>query len=294
MRIIEGTVPYMGYGTYYRAVGDPDSPKTPLLLLHGGPGSTHNYFEVLDRLADEDGRRIISYDQLGCGGSYLDGHPELWNMETWLGELEAVRRALGLEEVVILGQSWGGQLVLEYVCRHHHPGVKGVVLSSTLPSSRLWALEQERLLRLLPDHMYRAVRRALAEGDLTAPDYLEAVGLYMSRHCAPKYGPGDPECLTRPSRKGDECYQTAWGPNEFTPTGTLRDFDVTADLGRIDVPVLITSGGYDLCTPYIAKVMHDAIPGSRWVLFRECRHMSFVEDNDGYCALLKEWLATVS
>ncbi len=294
MQIREGTVPYLNYRTYYRIVGDPDSPKTPLLLLHGGPGSTHNYFEVLDRLADEDGRQIVSYDQIGCGGSYLDGHPELWNMNTWLGELIAVRSALNLKEVIILGQSWGGMLLLEYVCRHDHPGVKGIVLSSTLPSAKLWALEQERMLCQLPAEMLKSVRRAVAEGDFSSPEYKEAEAFYMSLHAAGEYGAGDPDCLTRPARHGEECYLTAWGPNEFTPAGTLKDFDVTDELKRIDVPVLITNGGNDLCTPYIAKAMHDAIPGSRWELFRECRHMSFVEDTDGYCALLTEWLASLS
>ena len=294
MRIREGTIPYLSYRTYYRIAGDPDSRKTPLLLLHGGPGSTHNYFEVLDRLADEDGRQIVSYDQIGCGNSYLDGHPELWNMETWLGELIAVRNALDLKEVVILGQSWGGMLLLEYVCRHDHPGVKGIILSSTLPSAKLWALEQERMLRQLPAEAQNAVQRTLTAGDFSSEEYRNAEDLYMSLHAAGKYGPGDPDCLTRPARRGEEAYLTAWGPNEFTPTGTLKGFDVTDELGKIDLPTLITSGGNDLCTPYIAKVMHDAIPGSRWELFRDCRHMSFAEDNDGYCALLRDWLASVS
>ena len=289
--IREGTVPYLQYRTWYRIAGDPDSGKTPLLLLHGGPGSTHNYFEVLDRLAEEDGRPVVTYDQLGCGRSYLDGHPELWTMDTWLGELIALREALHLTEAFILGQSWGGMLLLEYVCRHPHPGVKGIILSSTLPSAKLWALEQERMLRQLPADMRAAVRSAVESGDFTGEAYRAAEDFYMLLHASGQYGEGDPECLTRPARHGEECYRTAWGPNEFTPTGTLKDFDVTDELGGIDVPVLITSGGNDLCTPYIAKVMHDAIPGSRWELFRDCRHMCFVEDSEGYRALLGEWLS---
>ena len=286
----EGMIPYLSYRTYYRIAGDPGSRKTPLLLLHGGPGSTHNYFEVLDRLAEEDGRQIISYDQLGCGNSFLDGHPELWTMETWLGELTTVREALDLGEVILLGQSWGGMLLLEYVCRHPHPGVKGIVLSSTLPSAKLWALEQARMLRQLPAELQEIIRQAVDSGNFTSADYRAAEEYFMTLHAAGKYGEGDPECLTRPARHGEECYLTAWGPNEFTPTGTLKDFDVTKELGRIDVPVLITSGGNDLCTPYIAKVMHDAIPSSRWELFRDCRHMCFVEANKEYCALLREWM----
>ena len=104
-QITEGYMPFIGYQTYYRIVGEP-SDKAPLLLLHGGPGSTHNYFEVLDCIADT-GRQVISYDQIGCGNSYLDGHPELWTLQTWIDELIALRDYLHLDHVHILGQSWG-------------------------------------------------------------------------------------------------------------------------------------------------------------------------------------------
>ena len=104
-RITEGYMPFMGYKTYYRIVGEATE-KAPLLLLHGGPGSTHNYFEVLDCIADT-GRQVISYDQIGCGNSYLDGHPELWTQQTWIDELIAIREHLHLDTVHILGQSWG-------------------------------------------------------------------------------------------------------------------------------------------------------------------------------------------
>ena len=99
-RITEGYMPFMGYQTYYRIVGEP-SEKAPLLLLHGGPGSTHNYFEVLDCIA-ETGRQVVSYDQIGCGNSYLDGHPELWTLKTWIDELIAIREHLHLDMVHIL------------------------------------------------------------------------------------------------------------------------------------------------------------------------------------------------
>ena len=111
-RITEGYMPFMGYQTYYRIVGEP-SEKAPLLLLHGGPGSTHNYFEVLDCIADT-GRQVISYDQIGCGNSYLDGHPELWTLKTWIDELIAIREHLHLDAVHILGQSWGAMQAIAY------------------------------------------------------------------------------------------------------------------------------------------------------------------------------------
>ena len=98
MKIVEGYMPFLEYQTYYRIVGE-KTDKAPLVLLHGGPGSTHNYFEVLDRLAEEDGRQIIMYDQIGCGNSYVDNRPDLWNAETWANELIALRKHLGIEEM---------------------------------------------------------------------------------------------------------------------------------------------------------------------------------------------------
>jgi len=245
---------------------------------------------VLDDLAEASGRALIAYDQIGCGRSYLEGCPELWTMDTWLGELRAVREALCLSELYLLGQSWGGMLTLEYVCRHPHPGVKGIILSSTLPSSRLWGEEQARMIAQMPEADQAAIREATETGDYTSPAYQAAEAAYMRLHAAGEYGPEDPECLTRPKRAGRESYVTAWGPNEFTPMGTLKDYDVTDRLGSIDVPALVISGGNDLCTPFIAKTMADAIPDARWELFRNCRHMCFVEDNARYKGLLKNWM----
>ena len=98
MKISEGYMPFMGHHTYYRTVGE-RTDKAPLILMHGGPGSTHNYFEVLDRVAEEDGRMLVMYDQIGCGNSYVDGRPELWKAETWVNELIALREHLGLDTV---------------------------------------------------------------------------------------------------------------------------------------------------------------------------------------------------
>ena len=123
MKITEGYMPYLGYSTYYRIAGECIGNKKPLLLLHGGPGSTHNYFEVLDKLAEE-GRAIISYDQLGCGNSYVEGHSELWCTKTWMNELIELRKHLGLDELHLLGQSWGGMLSIEYLCDYKPEGIK--------------------------------------------------------------------------------------------------------------------------------------------------------------------------
>lgn len=291
-QIQEGYLPFLEYRTYYRIVKPKGeaADKPALLLLHGGPGSTHNYFEVLDGLADT-GRPVISYDCLGCGNSYVENRPDLWVMDTWVRELENLVAGLHLEHFHLLGQSFGGMLALSYLLDRKPAGVCSVILSSTLSSSQLWGHEQHRRIRFLPEESQEAIRHAEQTGDFSDPKVQEATQIFMERYCASAPGPEDPECLRRPKKSGTESYITAWGPNEFTPMGTLKDFDVTNRLGEITAPALVISGTNDLCSPLIAKTMYDGIPDAKWELFDGARHMCFVEDTSKYEALLTRWMA---
>lgn len=290
MEIREGYMPFLEYKTYYRVVGKNTGNKKPLVLLHGGPGSTHNYFEVLDRIAEEDGRQLVMYDQIGCGNSYVENRPDLWNSKVWIEELIELRKHLGLDEIHLLGQSWGGMQTLEYVCNYKPEGLKSIILSSTLPASWLWAEEAQRMIAQMPQDIQDAIKKATESGDYSSPEYQAAEAEYMRQHCAGEVTENDPECLRRPKKAGRESYVVGWGPNEFTPLGTLKDYDVIDQLGDIKEPALIINGGNDLCTPYVAKFMYDRIPNSEWELFRTCRHMCFVEDNDHYVEVLKKWM----
>lgn len=290
MEIREGYMPFLEYKTYYRVVGKNTGNKKPLVLLHGGPGSTHNYFEVLDRIAEEDGRQLVMYDQIGCGNSYVENRPDLWNSKVWIEELIELHKHLGLDEIHLLGQSWGGMQTLEYVCNYKPEGLKSIILSSTLPASWLWAEEAQRMIAQMPQDMQDAIKKATESGDYSSPEYQAAEAEYMRQHCAGEVTENDPECLRRPKKAGRESYVVGWGPNEFTPLGTLKDYDVIDQLGDIKEPALIINGGNDLCTPYVAKFMYDRIPNSEWELFRTCRHMCFVEDNDHYVEVLKKWM----
>ena len=290
LRVVEGRMPFMGFETYYRIVGD-KSDKAPLLLIHGGPGSTHNYFEVLDDLALTTGRQVISYDQLGCGESYVEGRPELWTLQTWEDELDALRRPLHLDRVHLLGQSWGGMLIIAYLIDRKPEGVESVILSSTLSSSALWSHEQQRLISFMPLDEQRAIAHAVATGNFEEPGYLRANEHYTALH-ADEITDDTPECFRRKKRFGTEAYVTAWGPNEYTPTGTLKDFDYTSRLCEIKQRSLVISGTNDECTPLIAKTMYDHIPHSRWELLDGARHMTFIDQTETYKNLLADWLAT--
>ena len=136
----------------------------------------------------------------------------------------------------------------------------------------------------------RAIAEAEAKDDFSSEAYAKANEHFMLLHCASEVTEDSPECLRRKKRAGAEAYLHGWGPNEYTPTGTLRDYDYTDRLGEIQVPCLVMSGTNDLCTPLVAKTLYDGIQDSKWHLFVGARHMPFAEQNDEYCQVLEEWL----
>ncbi len=288
MSIKEGFIDFKAYKTYYR-IANPDGKKTPLLLLHGGPGSTHNYFEVFDDLAERDDRPFVMYDQIGCGQSPASGGAELFNAETWLDELENLRRHLKLDDLHILGQSWGGMLAIWYAIERKPKGVKSYILSSTLSSAKLWREEQYRRIGYMPMAMQNAIQSADQTGDYEAPAYLAALDEFMRRYCC-EITDESPECVKRPKLSGRESYVIGWGENEFSPTGTLSHYEFTERLSEIEQPCLVTSGQIDLSSPLIAKTMYDNLPNAKWELFAYSRHMPYVEENEKYCKVLAEWL----
>lgn len=290
IEVHENTMDFMGYKTYYRIAGDITSGKAPLITLHGGPGSTHNYMELLDPVA-LCGRAVISYDQLGCGKSYVENRPDLWKLSTWENELDALISHLGLSKYYLLGQSWGGMLAQSFALDCNAQGLQGLILSSTLPSSQLWAREQHRLARMLPALEHSALMNAEKTQDFSGRAYTQALDHFMTMHCCDlTYDETAPECLRRPKKSGEESYVVAWGPNELTATGTLADWNVIDRLHHIKVPTLIISGTDDECTPLIAKTMFDRIPNARWELFEGCRHMCYADNNEHYLSVICDFM----
>ena len=233
---------------------------------------------------------IVMYDQIGCGNSYLDGHPELWNQKVWLDELDALREHLGLDVCHIIGQSWGGMMQIAYAIDYKPQGVKSFIISSGHPSSSLWEREGLRRIKMMPQDMQDAINHALETGDFSGEAYDAAVAEYMARYCDYWLGDDVPECCKRPKKSGSEAYVEGWGPNEFAPTGSLRDFEYIDRLGEIEIPSLICSGISDLCSPLVAKTMADGIPNSEWILWERARHTCFVDRHDDYCVKLIEWM----
>jgi L-proline amide hydrolase len=283
VREVEGHIPFRGFRTWYRDVGPEGG--VPLLCLHGGPGSTHNYFEPLEELA-ATGRRLVFYDQLGCGESDRPEDPDLWSLELFLDELHTVRAELGLDRVHLLGTSWGAMLAIEYALGRP-PGLTSLILNGSPSSSERWTEEVRGLLDELPDD----VRRGL-EAPKGSAEHKAAELEWEQRHFC-RLDP-QPEFFLRGRRKrNQEVYEIMWGPNEWTATGHLRDWDVRPRLHEIDLPVLVTSGRYDECTPALARELDEGLPNSEWVLFEQSSHTAFVEEAARYRAVLTDFLARV-
>lgn len=289
MKIEEGYMPFHEFKTYYRIVGEPNPDLAPLLLIHGGPGSSHNYFELIDDYAEQSGRQLIMYDQVGCGKSSLPEDEKWYVKETWAEELIALRQYLHLDQVHMLGQSWGGMLEMFYLTQYAHDGVKSVMIDGSPASIKLWTQEQHRLISYLEAVDRDAIAEAERTGNFSGPKYLAANDRYMERYCWDDPTEDSPEPLRRPTN-GKRASLIAEGPNEFTENGTISDFDVTDDLHKIDVPTLVTSGTDDLCTPLIAKSVYDHIPGAKWHLFANSRHLALLDQHDEFISVLDNWL----
>lgn len=285
--IHEGYISYKGYQTYYRIVGDGEAPgKLPLLTLHGGPGATHDYLESLDALA-ETGRRVIYYDQLGCGKSVIpESRPELWTIPLYVEEVDVVREALGLDRIHLLGQSWGGMLAMEYAFTQPK-GVASLTIASSPASMIQWVSEANRLRDELPPEVQQTLLKHEADGTTTHPDYLKAMQVFYDRHVLRV---PTPDYVARSFANIGEVYNTMNGPSEFHVIGTIKNWDVRARLPEIRIPTLITSGRYDEATPLIAETVQQGIPGSQWVIFEESSHMAHVEEAPRFMQVVNEFM----
>jgi proline-specific peptidase len=289
----EGRLPFRGHEVWYRIVGEgEEAGKLPVLLLHGGPGATHDYLESLEALA-ETGRRAIFYDQLGCGRSDLPDDPSLYTVKLFVEEVAVVRRELGLDRVHLFGNSWGGMLAMEYALTQPE-GLASLVLASSPSSIPQWVAETGRLRSGLPADVQETLDRHEAAGTTDSQEYEDACLVFYRRHVCrvdewPDYVLRSFDFIQRHGL----VYRTMNGPSEFHVTGTLREWDVTGRLGEIRVPTLVVSGEHDEATPAINRTVSEAIPGARSVVLPGCSHMAHVEDPEGYVLLLDGFFSDV-
>jgi proline-specific peptidase len=285
-KIIEGTIPFKGYQTWYQRVGSSKPGKLPLLVLHGGPGIPHSYLKSLDDIA-ESGREVIYYDQIGCGNSPGPEDADFYSVELFKEELTTVINALDLKEVHILGQSWGGMLLLDYMITKKPQGIKSIVVSSSPASVPLFESEINRLVNWLPPDAVGAIEKGIKEKKYDAPDFLAASNLYYSRYVV-NLEPL-PDYIAYSFEHQSNVYVIMQGHTEFMFIGKLKGWDVSDRLHEITLPTLLLSGVSDEVTPLLVKQEYDRIPNSKWHLLPGT-HMIHAEQRDTYNRLVEEFL----
>jgi len=283
----QGMIDVPGGKVWYRIVGS--GKRTPLLLLHGGPGAPSYYMKPLAALADE--RPVVFYDQLGCGRSPAPADSSLWTIDRFVRELAAVRQALGLAQVHILGTSWGTILALEYM-KTHPTGVRSLVMASAALDIHQWQADADSLKSTLPDSTRKVIDDAERRGATDSPAYQAAMMEYYQRYVARRQ-PWSPDIDSTFAQLGQSVYTTMDGPSEFTLTGTLRDYDGTAFLKELTVPVLYTCGEYDEALPRTVAAFARATPDAEMRIFPGAAHVTMEDDSVAYVAAIRDFLHRV-
>ncbi len=285
---VTGMISVPGGDVFYE-ISNPEASGIPLLLIHGGPGGTSCSFGLLDDLILD--RPVIRYDQLETGLSDRPGLRSQWVISHFVEEIEAIRDALDLEELHLLGSSWGGSVATEYALEGNVEGVLSVILAGPLLSTPRWLIDAEILVSQMPENLQEAIRQNEAAGTYTDPAYVAATDSFYARYLFHQPRKNIPECDG--VRGNTEVYNTMWGPTEFTSTGTLLDYDRTDRLHDISVPVLLVAGEFDEARPETMFEFAKLIPDARVEIVADAGHVAMADKPEEYAALVSAYLAEI-
>ncbi|HZD54444.1 MAG TPA: proline iminopeptidase-family hydrolase [Woeseiaceae bacterium] len=263
-----------------------------LFCANGGPGLPCDYLRDSHSVLVREGYRVVAWDQLGCGRSDRPEDPALWTVERYVAEAEQVRSALGLGRIHFLGQSWGTWLGIEYALAHQEH-LRSLILADGAADIPHLVGELNRLRAALGPETVAMMQRHEAQGTLDHPAYQAAVTLLNYRHVC-RLDEWPPALKRSLNDWNMRPYETMQGPNEFTYTGNMKDWNRVGDLHRIRVPALVLTGQYDELTPACSARIHRSLPDSEIHVFPQSSHMPFFEEPERYFAVLEGFLRRVS
>lgn len=274
-----------GYNVMTYSIG---AGERTLLLIHGGPGCPSRYLRDSHAALAQNGLRLVTWDQLGCGESDRAVDPSLWRLDRFVDEVEAVRTALNLSNMTILGQSWGGVLGLEYILRHPER-VNGFIAANTAFDLPAMQRGFDRRKQNLGEETCRMMARHEAKGTTTHVEYQAAVTLLMYRHVCrlPQWPASLVWCL---ENLGTEPFAAMFGRHFFQCSGNIRDLNRMPALSKVNVPVLLVHGEHDYIDPDLASRARDLLPDAQLEFFEGCSHMPFFEKPDSYLAAVARFL----
>lgn len=297
-RMIPISTPAGPQRVWIKRVGN--NPSLRVLLLHGGPGSTHEYLEACDSYLPAAEVEYYYYDQLGSGFSDQPAEPSLWELVRFVDEVEQVRRALGLdrESFVLYGQSWGGILAIEYALAYQQH-LRGLVISNMMASVPAYNAYAEQVLMPEMDQAALAEIKTLeASGQTEDPRYME---LLAEQHYVHHVLRMPPEQWPDPVQRGfahinPDIYVSMQGPSELgiSASAKLAHWDRTAELASIDVPTLVIGARYDTMDPAHMEMMAGRLPQGRYLYCPRGSHLAMYDDQEAYFAGLTSFLSTIA
>jgi proline iminopeptidase len=284
VKLIPIETPSGMFNVWTKRVGN--NPTIKVLLLHGGPGATHEYFEAFDSFFPAAGIEYYYYDQLGSFYSDQPDDPDLWEIPRFVDEVEQVRVALGLDasNFYLYGSSWGGILAIEYALEHQE-NLKGLIISNMMASIPAYnEYAEDVLMPAMDPDVLAEIKAFEAAGDYTNPRYLE---LLMEHHYVDHILrlPADqwPDPVNRAFEHiNPDIYVPMQGPSELGASGKLLEWDRTGDLSRIDVPTLVIGAQYDTMDPAHMEWMAGELPQGRYLYCPNGSHLAMYDDQETY------------
>lgn len=280
------------YNVWTKKVGNG---KIKVLLLHGGPGFTHDYFECFEDFLPNEGIEFYYYDQLGTGNSDIPTDTSLWTIPRYVEEVEQVRKGLGLENFYLLGHSWGSMLAMEYL-QKYQSNVKAAVLSNMTAGIKSYVSYSNKQKNEFLSKEELATFDSLDKRKLyVSPEYQNLLmnKLYTRNVCRMPVEKW-PEPLMRAFKKANHSiYIQMQGVDEFHVTGNFKDWEMWDRLPNIKVPTLVLGGMYDEMNPEDMKKEGQLIPNSRTYLCPNGSHLSMYDDQQNYFTNLIAFLKDV-
>jgi len=295
VRMIPINTPRGAFRVWTKRIGN--NPRIKVLLLHGGPGATHEYMEAFDSYFPKAGIEYFYYDQLGSAFSDQPKEPSLWELPRFVEEVEQVRQALGLtrDNFFLVGQSWGGMLAAEYALKYQQ-NLKGLVISNMMMSIPAYNEYAKNVLMPQMDQQVLAeVKRLEAANDYKNPRYMELlIPNFYTQHLLRMPPAQWPDPVNRAfAHLNEDIYVPMQGPSEMGASGKLVTWDRTADLPKISVPTLTIGAKYDTMDPAHMEMIAKKVQKGRYLYCPNGSHLAMYDDQKTYFNGLVQFIRDV-
>jgi proline iminopeptidase len=280
----EGFVDVNGGKIWYKVIGEGN--KTPVLLLHGGPGYPSYYLNELSALSKD--RPVIFFDQLGCGRSDRISDTALMTVDNYVEQVKELLTALKIKDFYLYGHSWGTMLGTDFYLKHPE-GIKAMILASPCLSAERWVKDADTLIASLPDSIQTVLNQSKKNIIEDTFKFYSAVEFYSRSFYTTKNTPSA-DLDSAMAGIGNNVYEYMWGNNEFFSTGTLKNFDRTADLKNIKVPTLYITGEHDAARPPTVKYYQSLTPNAKMAVIKNAGHMTLHDNPEADIKTISDFL----